>query len=174
VAFERKIKEWRMKIKFMKKLKYLFGIVILLFFIGISVMIFNKNNSINVVEINDEVLNSWEKVYISLKEKSLNQYYFKNEDLHNGDIFLLQRKNQGLMLKDGDKVLINLTIIPDGLSHTVVGYILDEKFTEIFSEPVSDKLSTSLEIKSDGEYVFCIVGSNANYITIKNGVIIVD
>lgn len=95
-------------------------------------------------------------------------------DLHNGDIFLLDGEVQGLKLKEGDNVLVYLTIIPDGLSHTVVGYILDGKFTEIFSAPVSDKLTTSFYVKVDGEYIICIVGSNANFITIMDGLISID
>ena len=95
-------------------------------------------------------------------------------DLHNGDIFLLNGESQGLKLKEEDNVLMDLTIIPDGLSHTGVGYILDGKFTEIFSAPVSDKLTTSFDVKGDGEYIICIVGGNANFITITDGLISID
>jgi len=94
--------------------------------------------------------------------------------LKNGDIFFLLSQNKGLKLKVGDKVNIDLTMIPDGLSHTVVGYLLDGEFAEIFSEPVSDKLITSFDVKVDREYIIHIVGSNANFITITEGTIVVD
>ncbi|KAA0955432.1 hypothetical protein FQ087_12490 [Sporosarcina sp. ANT_H38] len=125
------------------------------------------------IEIEDP-LNSWNKINIELKKESPNYYYFENMDLNNGDLFLLHRENQGLKLKEGDSVLVDLTMVPDGLSHTGVGYILNGKYTEIFLAPVSDKLITSFDIEEDGDYIICIVGSNANFITITNGVISID
>ncbi|MFJ5770166.1 hypothetical protein [Psychrobacillus sp. NPDC093180] len=124
---------------------------------------------------NNDFLNSFNKVDVALKEESPNSYYFKeNMDLHNGDLFLLNRKNNGLHLKKGDYVEIDLSMIPDGFSHTVVGYILDGKYTETFSEPVTDKLITSFEVDEDGEYIICIIGANANFITITGGVISIN
>lgn len=167
----------------MKKRIYLFSNIVVALLIGISaltIVLVNNDTSetraeeITEVEIDDEFLNSWNKINIILKEKSPSKYYFKNMDLHNGDIFLLHEENQGLKLKEGDNVLVDLTIIPDGLSHTGVGYILDGKYTEIFSAPVSDKLTTSFDVKVDGEYIICIIGGNANFITITDGVISID
>ncbi|WP_433596482.1 hypothetical protein [Lysinibacillus xylanilyticus] len=126
------------------------------------------------VKFEDEFTDLWNKINITLNEKSPNNYYFENMDLHNGDIFLLDGESQGLKLKEGDNVLVDLTIIPDGLSHTGVGYILDGKYTEIFFEPVSDKLTTSFDVKVDGDYIICIIGGNANFITITDGVISID
>ena len=151
--------------------------------LGISALIIvlvNKDTSeieiedITEVKIGDEFLNSWNKINITLKEKTQNNYYFENMNLFNGDIFLLNGESKGLKLKEGDNVLMDLTIIPDGLSHTGVGYILDGKFTEIFSAPVSDKLTTSFDVKVDGEYIICIIGGNANFITITDGLISID
>ena len=160
----------------MKKRIYLFSIIAVALLIGITALflILGNNKNLAEVEIKDNVLNSWNKINIALKEKSQSSYYFKNMDLYNGDIFLLQGENQGLELKDGNNVLVDLTMIPDGLSHTIVGYILDGKYTEIFSEPVSDKLTTSFDVEVDGEYIICIIGANANFITITEGVISID
>jgi len=166
----------------MKKRIYLFSIIVvaLLGIFALSIMLVNKDTSekeaeeITEVEIDDEFLNSWNKINITLKEKSQNNYHFKNMDLHNGDIFLLNGESQGLKLKEGDNVLVDLTIIPDGLSHTGVGYILDGKYTEIFFAPVSDKLTTSFDVKVDGDYIICIIGGNANFITITDGVISIE
>ena len=134
----------------------------------------NKAEEITEVEISDESLDNWNKINITLKEKSPNNYYFENMDLHNGDILLLHEDSQGLKLKSGDNVLVDLIMIPDGLSHTGVGYILDGKYTEVFFEPVSDKLTTSFDVKVDGDYIICIIGGNANFITITDGAISID
>ena len=140
----------------MKKRIYLFSIIVVALLIGISALTIvlgnndtseTKAEEITEVEIDDEFLNSWNKINIRLKEKSPNNYYFENMDLHNGDIFLLHGENQGLKIKKGANVLLDLTIIPDGLSHTGVGYILDGKYTEIFSAPVTDKLTTSFDVE---------------------------
>lgn len=125
------------------------------------------------VKFEDE-FTDWNKINITLKEKSPNNYQFENLDLRNGDIFLLNGENQGLKLKEGDNVSVDLTIIPDGLSHTGVGYILDGEYTEVFFAPVSDKLTTSFNIKVNGDYIICIIGSNANFIAITEGVISID
>lgn len=130
--------------------------------------------TITKVKFEDEFTDLWNKINITLNEESPNNYYFKNMDLHNGDIFLLDGESQGLKLKKGDNVLVDLTIIPDGSSHTGVGYILEGKYTEIFFEPVSDKLTTSFDVKVDGDYIICIIGGNANFITITDGVISID
>ncbi|WP_342577085.1 hypothetical protein [Psychrobacillus sp. FSL K6-2843] len=161
---------------------YLFSIIVvaLLGISALAILLVNKDTSekeaeeTNEVKIDDEFLKNWNKINITLKEKSRNNHYFENEDLNNGDIFLLNGESQGLKLKEGDNVLVDLTIIPDGLSHTGVGYILNGKYTEIFSAPVSDKLTTSFDVKVDGEYIICIVGGNANFITITNGLISID
>jgi hypothetical protein len=167
----------------MKKRIYLFSIVVVALLIGISaltIVLVNKDTSekeaeeITEVVIDDEFLNGWNKINITLKEKSQNNYNFEDMNLHNGDIFLLNGVSKGLELKEGDNVLVDLTIIPDGLSHTGVGYILDGKYTEIFFAPVSDKLITSFDVKVDGDYIICIIGGNANFITIKGGVISID
>ncbi|MCK1998789.1 hypothetical protein MPH47_16445 [Psychrobacillus psychrodurans] len=167
----------------MKKRIYLFSIIVVALLIGISaltIVLVNKDTSekeaeeITEVVIDDEFLNGWNKINITLKEKSQNNYNFEDIDLHNGDIFLLNGESKGLELKEGDNVLVDLTIIPDGLSHTGVGYILDGKYTEIFFAPVSDKLITSFDVKVDGDYIICIIGGNANFITIKGGVISID
>lgn len=167
----------------MKKRIYLFSIIIIAFLIGLSALtkMFGNNDTSEIkaeefseVKLDDKFLNSWNKINIALKEKTSTNYYFENVDLHNGDIFLLNGENQGLKLKGGDTVLVDLTIIPDGLSHTGVGYILDGKYTEIFSAPVSDKLTTSFDVQMDGEYIICIIGANANFITITDGVISID
>ncbi|MFJ7973803.1 hypothetical protein [Psychrobacillus sp. NPDC096389] len=134
----------------------------------------NKAEEITEVEISDESLDNWNKINMTLKEKSPNNYYFENMDLHNGDILLLHGESQGLKLKSGDNVLVDLTMIPDGLSHTGVGYILDGKYTEVFFEPVSDKLTTSFDVKVAGDYIICIIGGNANFITITDGAISID
>lgn len=125
------------------------------------------------VKFEDEFL-GWNKINITLNEKSQNNYYFENMDLYNGNILLLQGKNGGLELKDGNNVQIDLTMVPDGLSHTGVGYILDGNFTKVFLERVSDKLTTSFDVKVDGEYIICIIGTNANFITITDGFISID
>jgi len=165
----------------MKKRIYLFGIIVvaLLGISALTIVLVNKDTEkeaeeITEVEIDDEFLNSWNKMNITLKEKSQNNYYFENMDLHNGDIFLLNGESQGLKLKEGDNVLVDLNIIPDGLSHTGVGYILNGKYTEIFSAPVSDKLTTSIDVEVDGDYIICIIGGNANFITITDGVISIE
>lgn len=160
----------------MKKRIYMSSIIFIVLLLGVLALIimFESKDKLAKVEIKDNVLNSWNKVNISLKDKSSNSYYFKNKDLKNGDIFFLHSQNRGLKLKDGDKVNVDLTMIPDGLSHTIVGYLLDGVFTEIFSEPVSDKLTTSFDVKVDGEYIICIVGTNANFISITEGTIVVD
>lgn len=167
----------------MKKRIYLFSIIVVALLIGISALtmvLVNKDTSekeaeeIAKVKFEDEFTDLWNKINITLSEKSPNNFYFENMDLHNGDIFLLDGDVQGLKLKEGDNVLVDLTIIPNGLSHTVVGYILDGKFTEIFSAPVSDKLTTSFDVKEDGEYIICIVGGNANFITITDALISID
>ena len=165
----------------MKKRIYLFGIIVvaLLGISALTIVLVNKDTEkeaeeITEVEIDDEFLNSWNKMNITLKEKSQNNYYFENIDLHNGDIFLLNGESQGFKLKEGDNVLVDLNIIPDGLSHTGVGYILNGKYTEIFSAPVSDKLTTSIDVEVDGDYIICIIGGNANFITITDGVISIE
>ena len=167
----------------MKKRIYLFSIIIIGLLFGISALtiVFGNNDTsetkaeeITEVEIDDKFLNSWNKINIALKEKAPTNYYFENMNLHNGDIFLLNGENKGLKLKEGDYVLVDLTIIPDGLSHTGVGYILDGKYTEIFSAPVSDKLTTSFDVQVDGEYIICIIGANAKFITITDGDISID
>lgn len=159
----------------MKKRIYIFSFIFIVILIGISVgiIMFKNTGNLSEVEIKDSEFNSWNKVNISLKEKALNSYYFKNKNLKNGEILLLQSKNRGLKLENGDKVNIELTMIPDGLSHTVVGYILNDNFTEIFSEPVSDKLTVSFDVKVDGEYIISVVGSNANFIRITEGTVVV-
>ncbi|MFJ8067132.1 hypothetical protein ACIQYS_21385 [Psychrobacillus sp. NPDC096426] len=166
----------------MKKRIYLFSIIVVVLLIAIStltIVLVNKDTSekeaeeITKAKFEDEFLD-WNKINITMKEKSPNNYYFENMDLHNSDIFLLHGEVQGLKLKEGDNVSVDLTIIPDGLSHTVVGYILGGKFTEIFSAPVSDKLTTSFDVKVDGDYIICIIGGNANFITITDGVISID
>lgn len=162
----------------MKKRIFKFSILVVVLLIGISaltILIANKDSSeTKAVEIDDEFLNNWNKINIPLKKTSRSKYFFKNMDLYNGDIFLLQRKSQGLKLREGDNVLVDLTLIPDGLSHTVVGYILNGNYTEIFSAPVSDKLTTSFDVNVDGDYIICIIGGNANFITITNGVISIE
>lgn len=165
----------------MKKRIYLFSIIVvaLLGISALTIVLVNKDTEkeaeeITEVEVDDEFLNSWNKINITLKEKSQNNYYFENMDLHNGDIFLLNGESQGLKLKEGDNVFVDLNIIPDGLSHTGVGYILNGKYTEIFSAPVSDKLTTFIDVEVDGEYIICIIGGNANFITIKDGVISIE
>lgn len=167
----------------MKKRIFPKSFIVLVLLIGISaltIVLANKVTSekkaeeILEVEIDDGYLNSWNKINITLKKTSKSNFYFKNKDLYNGDIFLLHGESQGLKLKEGDNVLVDLTLIPDGLSHAGVGYILDGKYTEIFSASVSDKLTTSFDVKVDGDYIICIIGGNANFITIKDGVISIE
>ena len=160
----------------MKKRIYLFSIITVALLIGISALflILGNNKTLAEVEIKDNVLNSWNKINIELKEKSPNNYHFENMDLNNGDLFLLHGENQGLKLKEGDNLLVDLTMVPDGLSHTGVGYIMNGKYTEFFLAPVSDKLITSFDVEEDGDYIICIVGGNANFITITNGAISID
>ena len=167
----------------MKKRTYIFSIVAIAVLIGISTLFIvlgdNGNSGTQSVEKtaieNNDFLNNFNKINIALKEESPNSYYFKdNMDLHNGDLFLLYRENKGLNLKKGDYVEIDLSMIPDGNSHTGVGYIVDGQYTEVFSAPIYDELITSFEVKADGEYIICIIGSNANFITVTNGVISIN
>ncbi|MEK4485632.1 hypothetical protein MHH81_08505 [Psychrobacillus sp. FSL H8-0484] len=114
----------------MKKRIYLFSITIVALLIGISALTIvlgnndtseTKAKEITEVEIDDEFLNSFNKINVALKEDSPNIYSFKNMKLHNGDLFLLNGENKGLALKKGDSVEIDLSIIPDGTSATGVG-----------------------------------------------------
>ncbi|WP_391122409.1 hypothetical protein [Psychrobacillus sp. L3] len=167
----------------MKKRIYLSSIIIIALLIGISALTIvlgnndtseTKAEEITEVEIDDEFLNSFNKIYVALKQRSPNNYSFKNMKLHNGDLFLLNGENKGLALKKGDSVEIDLSIIPDGTSATGVGYILNGNYTEIFSGSVTDQLMTDFYVEEDGEYIICIIGFNANFITIKNGVISIN
>ena len=167
----------------MKKRTYMFSIIAIALLIGISALVIVLgNNDITETQAeektaieNNDFLNSFNKINVALKEESTNSYYFKdNMDLHNGDLFLLNRENKGLDLKKGDYVEIDLSMIPDGKSHTGVGYILDGKYTEVFSAPIYDQLTTSFDVEEDGEYIICIIGVNANFITITDGVISID
>ena len=159
----------------MKKRIYLFSILAVAVIIGISILTMVLGNNSKETEIeNVQFLNDFNKINVALKKKSRSNYFFKNMDLHNGDLFLLNRKNEGLDLKKGDNVKIDLSMNPDGQSATGVGYILDGKYTEIFSASVYDQLTTSFDVEEDGEYIICIIGFNANFITITEGVISID
>lgn len=163
--------------KIKRKIIYPYSLIVIVL-IGIVILtaVFgNTNNPKAEVDLtNNQFLNSFNKIYIGLKKKSSNKFTFKNKDLHNGDLFILNTKKQGLDLKKGDNVKIDLTIIPDGYSATGVGYILNGQYTEVFSDSVYNHLTTSFDVEEDGEYTICIIGVNANFITIKNGVISVE
>lgn len=158
----------------MKRNVYFFSIIIIL--IGLSILIISVNNEKpKMMEIkNDEFLNSFNKINVALEKESPNKYFFKNIKLHNGDLLFLNDKNKGLDFKKGDLVEIDLSINPDGKSATGVGYILDGKYTEIFSDSIYDSLKTSFNIKEDGEYIICLIGFNANFIAITDGTISIN
>lgn len=164
----------------MKKNSYFSNILVTVVIFGMSTVIIvlgNNGNSETLAEerasiANNHFLNSFNKINVALKEESPNSYYFKDDmNLYNGDLFLLNKEHKGLDLKKGDHVEIDLSMIPDGNSHTGVGYIVDGQYTEVFSAPIYDELMTSFDVKIDGEYIICIVGWNANFITVTDGVI---
>ncbi|MEI4770944.1 hypothetical protein WAX74_15080 [Psychrobacillus sp. FJAT-51614] len=166
----------------MKKRTYLFSILAVALLIGISTLTLvlgsNDDSEIHAEEKteikNNSFLDSFNKINVALKKKHPNSYVFKKMDLHNGDLFLLNEENKGLALKKGDSVEIDLSIIPDGTSATGVGYILNGNYTEIFSASVTDQLMTDFYVEEDGEYIICIIGFNANFITITEGVISIN
>ncbi|MEK3955764.1 MULTISPECIES: hypothetical protein [unclassified Psychrobacillus] len=131
-----------------------------------------KSETTEIAEVvieNDDYLNSLNKIDINLLESSPSVYSLKNESLANGDIFLLREKNEGLSLKKGDHVFINLTFEPDGSSQTNAGFILNGNYTELFAEKITDKLVTDFTVEEDGEYIFCVIGFNANFINLTYG-----
>ncbi|MDF2066568.1 hypothetical protein [Bacillus sp. Cr_A10] len=74
----------------MKKRIYLFSIIIVALLIGISaltIVLVNKDTSekeaeeISKVKFEDEFTDLWNKINITLNEKSPNNYYFENMDL---------------------------------------------------------------------------------------------
>ncbi|HEX5519077.1 MAG TPA: hypothetical protein VFX18_01420 [Candidatus Nitrosocosmicus sp.] len=164
----------------MNKKRNLFYVIVLVMLTGISALtiaLWNNDNSVAEAKIeikNNQFLNNFTKINVSLKKKFPNSYSFKNLDLHNGDLLLLNRKNEGLDLKKGDYVDIDLSIIPDGYSATAVGYILNGKYTEIFLDSVYDQLTASFDVEEAGKYIICIVGGNASFITIKDGLISIN
>ena len=167
----------------MKKNSYFTNILVTAVIFGMSIVIIvlgNNGNSETEAEeqvstANNHFLSSFNKINVALKEESPNSYYFKDDmDLYNGDLFLLNKEHKGLDLKKGDHVEIDLSMIPDGNSHTGVGYIVDGQYTEVFSAPIYDELITSFEVKADGEYIICIIGWNANFITITDAVISIN
>lgn len=165
----------------MKK-PYLFSILAIVLLIGVSTLTLVFGNSEkSVIEAeeetvieNDSFKNELNKINVALEDESPNIYSFKNMDLHNGDLFLLKEDNKGLALKKGDIVEIELFIIPDGRSATGVGYILNGNYTEIFSDSITDQLMTDFYVEEDGEYIICIIGFSANFVTIKDGVISIN
>lgn len=166
----------------MKKRTYMFSILAMALLIGISIftlMLGNNENSVTKAEEktvieNNSFLNELNKINVTLEEESPNNYSFNNMKLNNGDLFFLKSENKGLALKRGDNVEIDLSIIPDGTSATGVGYILNGNYTEIFSASVTNQLMTDFYVEEDGEYIICIIGFNANFITISDGAILVD
>ena len=61
----------------MKKQIYIFSSLIIIIGISIWIIMFNNTGNLTEVEIKESDFNSWNKINISLKEKSLNSYYFK-------------------------------------------------------------------------------------------------
>lgn len=160
----------------------MFSILDIALLIGISIftlVLGNNNKSLTKAEEktvieNNSFLNELNKINVTLEEESPKNYSFNNMKLNNGDLFLLKSENKGLALKKGDNVEIDLSIIPDGTSATRVGYILNGNYTEIFSASVTNQLMTDFYVEEDGEYIICIIGLNANFVTISDGAILVD
>lgn len=74
----------------MKNCLFSIIVVALLGISALAILLVNKDTSekeaeeTNEVKIDDEFLKNWNKINITLKEKSRNNHYFENEDLNNG------------------------------------------------------------------------------------------
>lgn len=146
----------------------LIAIIVIIYFVNTS----NKSDRQEQVYTEEDISMYIHKDF-SINEESKNKYRFKNLIAPNGQAFLLKYNNKPLTLKKGDVVSLNLELdLPDDITNQfVLGYYLNDSFYHVFSDQISNKLDTSFNISKDGEYMICIVGSSASYLSITDGLI---
>lgn len=111
---------------------------------------------------------------IPLEAITTDKYQFENEWIKNGEVLMLLSDEQGIPLEKGNHVSIDINVVQDGLTGLAFGYVHNGKYTELFSDSITDKLSTDFKVLEDGNYVFCIIGFTAGRLNISDGNIQID
>lgn len=168
----------------------MFNRVFFLSFLSISVLVgcgddneqnaTEKNASSEKVEQNvssssNDTINL--KDFMVVKTSALNdggngEYKFSDTKLENAEVILTDPLN----LEKNEKVTIEFRLESnDSINNITIGLINNydpngpNEIEKIHSETVDDRLKMTYTAQDDSEYVFCIIGTMANTILIKNG-----
>lgn len=115
--------------------------------------------------------------FMVIKNSALNdggngEYKFSDTKLENAEVILTDR----LKLEKNEKVTIEFLIESnDSTNNITVGIINNydpdgtNEIEKIHSEAVDDNLKITYTSQDDSEYTFCIIGTMADTVLIKNG-----
>ncbi|MDO0825740.1 hypothetical protein [Desulfosporosinus nitroreducens] len=122
----------------------------------------NKTVNHNGMELKSKV--------ISIKNQNENVYEIPKSQIDNGELgFYKINGRDGINLEKGDEVLIVLNIKTENVDHCVLGYCINEEYTDFFLAPISDTLEASFIAPKGGEYYIYSIGASASFTNIASG-----
>lgn len=91
-------------------------------------------------------------------------------DAENGQIILYQDQNKTWSLKQGETICIDVNIedvLKDGQT-VVIGYAIDNSYTDIFTGKVKHNKSIEFAAPKEGNYTFYFIGASSDTIHIQS------
>ncbi|MCM1049494.1 MAG: hypothetical protein NC433_13840 [Clostridiales bacterium] len=91
-------------------------------------------------------------------------------DVQNGQMLLYKDQNNTLSLKQGETICIATNIediFKDGQT-AVIGYVIDNSYTDIFSGKITHNKSIEFVAPKAGNYTFYLIGASSDTIHIKS------
>ena len=88
----------------------------------------------------------------------------------NGQMILYKDQNKTWSLKQGEKICIDVNIedlFEDGQT-AVIGYVIDNSYTDIFSGKITHNESVEFVAPQDGNYAFYFIGASSDTIHIQS------
>lgn len=110
--------------------------------------------------------------YSTLIDSGNGEYKLSDFELDNAEVILTDQ----LYFKKNEKVTIEFQLKSnDSTNNITIGIIKNynpdgsNEIEKIYSESIDDKLNITYTPQDDSEYTFCIIGTMANTVVIKNG-----